>query len=168
MVEDDIPGVSEVRVRGWQQAYAGVVPQSQLDSMSVEADIERRRSYFRDNSSTTDNFVATVDGAVRGWACVAGSRDEDAASGTGEIWAMYVHPSAWRLGIGRALMSAALQRLSERELAPVTLWVLAANHGARAFYETCGFGTDGISKQFPVDSGTVTEIRYVRDAGPAA
>lgn len=162
MTEDDIPGVSEVRVRGWQRAYADVVPPSQLDSMTVEADIDRRRSFFQDKANPADNLVASVEGNVRGWACVAASRDEDAADGTGEIWAMYVHPSAWRQGIGRALMRVALQRLSERELNPVTLWVLEANPRARSFYERCGFVTDGISKQFPIDGGTITEVRYVR------
>ncbi len=162
MTEDDIPGVSEVRVRGWQQAYAGVVPPAQLDSMTVQADIERRRGFFRDPVNPADNLVASVEGTVRGWACVAPSRDEDAAAGTGEIWAIYVHPSVWRQGIGRALMRSALQRLSQRELTPVTLWVLEANPHARSFYERCGFVTDGSNKQFPIDGGSVTEVRYVR------
>lgn len=164
MIERDVPDVAAARVLGWQQAYAGIVPQPQLDAMSIKGDIARRLAYFRDPANPTDSLVAEVDGGVRGWACVGPCRDDDLAAGWGEIWAIYVRPDNWRLGLGRALMAAALRRLGERRLSPVSLWVLADNDGARRFYESSGFALEGRSKTYAVQGGEVPEVRYRRDA----
>jgi hypothetical protein len=39
MTEADIVAVSAIRVTGWKAAHVGVVPQSYLDGMAVEADM---------------------------------------------------------------------------------------------------------------------------------
>jgi GNAT superfamily N-acetyltransferase len=54
-----------------------------------------------------------------------------------------VHPDAWRTGIGRALMDVALGDLRAAGWRWVTLWVLAENQQARAFYARFGFPPDG-------------------------
>uniref|UniRef100_UPI0035324AA9 hypothetical protein n=1 Tax=Streptomyces castrisilvae TaxID=3033811 RepID=UPI0035324AA9 len=38
MDEADIKAVSTIRVRGWQAAYADIVPRTYLDAMTVEGD----------------------------------------------------------------------------------------------------------------------------------
>lgn len=43
----DCAAVAEIRVRGWQRAYAGLIPRAYLDAMDVIRDAERRRSYER-------------------------------------------------------------------------------------------------------------------------
>jgi ribosomal protein S18 acetylase RimI-like enzyme len=48
---------------------------------------------------------------------------------------MYVLPEHWRLGIGRALMAAAFHEFRVAAYDSATLWVMAANLRARAFYE---------------------------------
>ena len=45
--------------------------------------------------------------------------------------------------LGSTLLRVALDRLRAAGLDDVVLWVLAANHGARAFYGRFGFGDDG-------------------------
>ena len=57
--------------------------------------------------------------------------------------ALYIEPSRWRAGVGRALLAEALARLRAAEWSEVTLWVLAGNSPARAFYERFGFAADG-------------------------
>lgn len=161
MLEEDAPAVATVRVLAWQQAYAGIVPAEQLAAMSIETGTARLLGYSRDPANPTDNLVAELAGDVRGWACVGPCRDDNAAAGSGEVWAIYVRPDTWRHGLGHALMAAALARLEERQLHPVSLWVLADNAGARRFYERTGFTRDGARKEYAVQGGTVPEVRYL-------
>ena len=59
---------------------------------------------------------------------------------------MFVAPSAWRRGVGGALMAAALETLRGRGFAEASLWSFADNDRANAFYESDGFTRDGAEK----------------------
>ena len=65
-----------------------------------------------------------------------------------EIAALYLDPARRREGIGTRLMDDALRRLSAAGEREVTLWVLAGNVSARAFYEHLGFALTGESDQW--------------------
>jgi ribosomal protein S18 acetylase RimI-like enzyme len=60
---------------------------------------------------------------------------------------LYVDPRRWRIGVGRALLSDALERLRRQSYERVTLWVFESNLPARNFYDTFGFEPDGASKR---------------------
>jgi len=60
--------------------------------------------------------------------------------GEAELDGLFVEPSQWRRGIGRALVDQA-ERVATADGA-ATLWV-TANTRARAFYDSCGFVTVG-------------------------
>jgi GNAT superfamily N-acetyltransferase len=163
MTAADIDPVSELRVRGWQSAYAGIVPQSYLDAMSAEADAARRREYFAQADSRAENLVA-VDGAeVIGWACHGPYRGEDSRTRNGELYAIYVRPELIGTGAGRALMEAVLTRSAERGFARVRLWVLKENGRSRRFYERAGFAPDGAEQAEDYDGTALAEVRYVRN-----
>jgi ribosomal protein S18 acetylase RimI-like enzyme len=68
--------------------------------------------------------------------------DEDSREGQGEISALYVDPSRWRAGVGRALMDEALVRLRAAGCEEVTLWCFEDNARALAFYTKLGFVPD--------------------------
>lgn len=50
-----------------------------------------------------------------------------------------VHPSRQGVGVGRALMDAALGWADAAEVLRIELWVLDGNARARALYASCGF-----------------------------
>ncbi|MEV6042135.1 hypothetical protein [Streptomyces xanthochromogenes] len=60
----DVEAVSAIRVRGWQSAYAGILPRSYLEAMTVEDDAARRREWFSLPHRRSVDLVA-VDGANR-------------------------------------------------------------------------------------------------------
>lgn len=158
----DLDAVAEVRVRSWQAAYRGIVPQAYLDAMSPAAEADRRRGRF----PTPGQHVAETGGRVVGWAVIGPYRDEhgDApAPGCGEIGALYVLPQWWGRGVGRELMAYVLGDLRRQGLAPVLLWVLTANDRARRFYERAGFRCDGASHDFELAGATLPEVRYRHD-----
>ncbi|MEU3951867.1 GNAT family N-acetyltransferase [Streptomyces achromogenes] len=156
----DCDRVSEIRVRGWQHAYRGLVPRPYLDRLSVAADAERRRERFARGNGTVVNLVAERDGRVLGWAAVGPYRDGEAYTADAELYAIYVDPAHLGRGTGRALLDAAAGRCPAG--ARLLLWVLKGNAPARRFYERAGFRADGAEESFDADGVPVPEVRYVR------
>ena len=160
----DVPAIAGVHVRAWRAAYRGLVHDAVLDSLSVA---EREQMWNglvpgRDDAHVT--IVAEIEGEVVGFCSVAApSRDADAPAGTAEIPAIYVEPDRrQRRGIGAALLDArAASRSRQRGWRRVTLWVIATNAPARAFYARFGFVPDGAS-QAVEDLGASLD-RLVRD-----
>ena len=160
MTAADIDAVAEVRIRSWQAAYRGIVPQPYLDSLSPAAEAARRRARL---PLAPGQHVAELGGRVVGWLAIGPYRDDDGdapAPGCGEILAIYSLPDRWGQGIGRALMGYALGDLRRQGLAPVLLWVLAANDRARRFYQRAGFRPDGATHDFEIGGATLPEVRY--------
>ncbi|MEU4604231.1 GNAT family N-acetyltransferase [Kribbella sp. NPDC023972] len=90
--------------------------------------------------------VASVEGdheQIVGYAGVGPERDPAAPAGTGELYALYVHPDHWGVGAGRALTDAAVADLRSARCTAVWLWVLEANTRARRFYTRYGFTETG-------------------------
>ena len=78
-------------------------------------------------------LVAELDGRIVGFGCWTPD---------GEISALYILQEAQGYGIGRRLLEAMLERLSDCE--QVRLEVLEGNDRAIGFYEHMGFRLDGI------------------------
>ncbi|MFD5073293.1 GNAT family N-acetyltransferase [Streptomyces sp. NPDC058371] len=162
MTLDDCHRVAEIRIRGWQTAYRGLIPQPYLDALSVERDAERRRAFLRQSGAGVVNLVAVHDSRVVGWACHGPYRDGESTTGDAELYAIYVHPDHVGAGAGRALLAESTGRCAAAGRPRVLLWVLKGNTPARRFYERAGFRPDGAEEPFEVDGVAVPEVRYVR------
>ncbi|MER7111488.1 GNAT family N-acetyltransferase [Streptomyces sp. NPDC000229] len=166
MVEDDCEAVAEVRVRGWRFAYEGLIPAWYLRAMSAEADAETRRRHFAQDGARHVNLVAERAGSVVGWACYGPYRDGQAATGEGELYALYARPDQVSTGVGRALMDETVARAAADGYPALRLWVLKDNARARRFYEKAGFAPDGAEEPWHVAGVTVSELRYIRRLSP--
>ncbi|MFI6349210.1 GNAT family N-acetyltransferase [Streptomyces sp. NPDC050560] len=167
MREEDIDAVSAVRVGGWRAAYRGMVPQTYLDALTVDEDARGRREMFAHGSGDVLNLVAEDRGAVVGWAALGTSREADSGPDDGELLALYAAPDRLRAGTGTALLRHALAAARERSYDALVLWVIAANTGARRFYERHGFAPDGAASDWLVDGTAVPELRYRTRITPA-
>jgi len=163
MTLDDCDRVAEIRVRGWQTAYKGLIPQPYLDALSVAEDAARRRAYFEQGDRAVVNLVAErTDGEVVGWACHGPYRDGEVRTEDVELYAIYVQPDRIGEGVGRALLRESVDRCTAAGHGRMLLWVLKENTTARRFYERAGFGPDGAEEPFDVDGVAVPEVRYIR------
>ncbi|MGW8724708.1 N-acetyltransferase family protein [Streptomyces sp. NPDC055808] len=162
MNERDIEAVSAIRVRGWQSAYAEIVPRSYLDAMTAEDDAARRREWFSLPHRQSVDLVAVDAGEVVGWINYGPSQDGAADVRTGEVHALYVRPDLTGRGIGEALLNEAHARMETRGFQAVVLWVVGDNHGARGFYERAGYQADGRTRVDVYDGVAVPELRYRR------
>jgi ribosomal protein S18 acetylase RimI-like enzyme len=102
-------------------------------------------------------MVGEQDRDIRGYTHFGRSRDADAPPNTGELYSLYVAPAHWRFGLGKRLLDASLRGLAGMTFDTATLWVLAANQQARAFYERFGWIDDGRQKATRAE---MTEVRY--------
>ncbi|MGW1845309.1 N-acetyltransferase family protein [Streptomyces sp. NPDC001966] len=171
MTVDDCEAVTRVRVRGWQSAYAGLVPQSYLDDMdlAVAQDVERRRASFTRGTTLVNVVAERADLGVIGWGCYGARRENGRPLARGELYALYVAPEQIGTGAGRALMAEILTRAAADGFPDLALWVLKENAPARRFYERAGFCPDGAEESFKADGVLVPEVRYLRELGtPAA
>ncbi|MFJ3336993.1 GNAT family N-acetyltransferase [Streptomyces sp. NPDC086766] len=169
----DCGPVAEIRVRGWQTAYRGLVPQSHLDALSVERDAEVRRTLLTRDAGRAVNLVAVgapprpsrhwgKHGEIVGWACHGPYREGEVHTEDAELYAVYVAPGHWSAGVGRALLRESTRRCAAAGHPRMLLWVLKDNARARRFYERAGFRPDGAEEPFEVDGVAVPEVRYAR------
>ena len=162
-VPADAAAIAAVHVGTWQVAYRGLLPDEHLDALDVarwRAGWQRLLTGERPRSAT---LVAVADERVVGFVDVVPSRDDDAAPDTGEVTSIYVLPTGWGTGAGRALMAAAVESLRSEGFRAVTLWVLRDNERARRFYERAGWSLDSAAKDDVVAGAPVTEVRYRRE-----
>jgi GNAT superfamily N-acetyltransferase len=157
----DADAIAAVHVAAWQHAYRGMLPAELLDALSVTAWAQRWRRQLADLESGR-TWVAGE--PVRGFVSVGPSRDDDAPAGTGELYALYVHPDVWGTGLGTRLMTTACEVLG----GTATLWVLEANERGRRFYERHGWRPDGVRKQDRRGAVVLDEVRYRRERVTAA
>lgn len=155
----DARAVATIHVEAWRAAYRGIVPDEYLNSLSIEG----RESVWRPSllAADTSTWVAEESDAIVGWISAGRSRDTDAGTSAGEIWAVYVAPECWGKGVGRSLCEQAEQHLRTEGFITVTLWVLKDNKRAVKFYQSNGFALDiGATKEIERGGKTLSEVRF--------
>ena len=156
---DDADEIARIQVETWRAAYTGLMP----DEAIAGFDLESRQRQWRDVLGRAPQpggatFVVEDAGEVVGFASVGPSRDEDAEQ-EAELYAIYLHPSRWGSGIGRALLQRAEESMRSSGFRRALLWVLAGNERAIRFYEAAGWEHDG-RKLDEFQGATVTELGY--------
>ena len=165
----DCRAVAQIHVDAWRAAYRQIVDPDYLASLSVE---RRERMWREAVTSGSPRLLVARDGpSVLGWIAHGACRDADATRAQGEVWAIYVAPASWSLGVGRALLQEALDRMTASGFATASLWVMSGNARAIRFYRSAGFHVEADSEQeFELGEQRVKEVRLsisLAGAGPA-
>jgi GNAT superfamily N-acetyltransferase len=150
--------LAETAIAAWREGFRGIVPDAVDPAAAWRSDriADRLRGYNQDGSEI---LAAEVDGEIRGLVLIGPHRTSEGLGREGEIIALYVHPSRWRQGAGRALVAAALDRLAEWGYAEAVVWTLAESSRNLAFYEALGFARDGATQRRP-SFGSPLEYRF--------
>ena len=115
-----------------------------LSSPVAPPDRSSRLSFFTPERPPALFLVGVLDGAVVGFVAIGAAGPSPSSDHVQHVSGFGVLPSAQRRGVGRALMEGALEVARERGARKVTLAVLGHNTAARALYEGCGFGVEGV------------------------
>lgn len=158
----DLATVGVLHARSRSAAYAGIVPATALAAVGgTELAMwwTERWRYERD----THRMLVAEDqatGELTGFAYLGPSPDPD----VGELYAIHVDPEHQGQGVGQALMSTALSRLTDLGCSSAVLWVLVDNSTARHFYERGTWRCDGVERESPIGTTSARQVRYSRAA----
>ena len=153
---DDRFAVSRIYEESWKFAYKGMVPQAYLDSIPAG-----RWAGSLDRAGW-DTLVMAEGKRLIGTSSVSPSRWPD-WPGYGEVVSLYLLPEYMGRGLGKALLSAAAERLKERGFRDILLWVLEENRRARDFYEKAGFFSAGNFMEDEIGGKPLREVLYRRN-----
>jgi GNAT superfamily N-acetyltransferase len=134
---EDAGSIARVHVESSKSTYAGILPDAHLNALSVE---KRERLWAKILTAPDPSSVTLVacgaDGRVTGF--IDGGRERTGSLGCdGELYAIYLLPSAQRQGLGTRLVRRSADELRTRGFNSMAVWVLALNP-SRNFYEALG------------------------------
>lgn len=113
--------------------------------------------FFRDTSGPADHLVAELGGRVVGYVRLGFPTPLPANAHVRQIRGLAVAEEARGLGVGRALVRAAVEDARERGFRRITLRVLGHNTAARGLYESEGFVVEGVQPQEFLLDGTYAD-----------
>jgi GNAT superfamily N-acetyltransferase len=173
---EDTEAIASAHVDGWRVGYRDILPVEYLDADEFAAVRRERWRAWVPGAGEDRVFVVSMQGRIVGFGHVGPERvdpvcdqsgaDLDVATqndGRGELYALYLHPTAWGSGSAGALMSRCEEFLRDRGYHSAVLWVLRDNPRARAFYEKSGWINSGLESTFaPGDPPifSVQEVQY--------
>ena len=137
---NDAAEVARVHVATWKEAYAGILSDDFLKSISFERWLQLREENIKESNAADSGKAYLIgcddEGAIRGF--VAGGKNRSSMQGfDAELYAAYVLPSFQRQGIGNSLVLALTDWLIGQNFNAMCCWILRDNP-ARQFYETVG------------------------------
>lgn len=153
--------IAQVHVQSWRESHTDHVPVALSERLDVDLSAQRWAARLRGETPPGaerlgDAWVATVEGRVIGFSSAGPTRDADRPQTEAELYALYVLAAHYGTGAGAALLEAAVAARS------ASLWVLADNARALAFYAKHGFTPDGASRDDDRWGGPLREMRLVR------
>lgn len=148
---DDAAVIAKIYVDSWNAGFGVRMPR-------IEADHSRVERWRRDlgETSRTRWWVAEHLGTVVGFVGIGPCRDP-IEPGLGELDTIAVTPSQWHQGVGKALMSAALEGLRCDGYRSAALWTLSRYELGESFYLSTGWRLNGATR----DDGN--QVRYDHD-----
>lgn len=160
---NDAATIATLHVRGWQDGYAGLIPQSYLDSLNIEERMARWSKNLADGSNV---WISTYKGQPAGVIAFGAPINPVPAEclNCGEISMIYVLAEFYRHGVGGRLFTHALTSLRSENFQSAFLWILEGNTKGRSFYDKMG-GTiiSGAKQSITLSGESFEEIPYTWD-----
>lgn len=161
----DAAAVAEVQLQTWRAGCAGILPPAALDGLdAAEAEAQWRDAVVAPPTPAHLLLIALDEGRLVGFAAVGPGSDDDAGTGTGEIFELLVAPGAQRAGHGSRLLAAAVEHLGEQGYGRAVTWRFEADQPAGSFLTSAGWATDGSRRTLEAGE-QVVQVRWHTDLG---
>jgi ribosomal protein S18 acetylase RimI-like enzyme len=133
---DDAPGVARVYIESWHDTYPSILPTQLLCAMTPKGQTARWQAAIQARGREQVLVAEKAGAGVIAMTSFGPSRDSELGF-DGEIYTLYVDPSYFGLGLGRALLRSAFSSLGARGYSSCVIWAHTKNP-ARFFYEKMG------------------------------
>lgn len=133
---EDAASVARVYIASWHDTYAGVLSAQFLCAMTLDGQSARWRAAIRARGHENVLVAEHENFGIVGMASFGPVRD-GAMGFDGEVYTLYVDPSFFGRGVGRALLRASFAQLGKQGYSSCVIWAHARNP-ARFFYEAMG------------------------------
>lgn len=135
----DTEAVVRIYIDSWNAGYGDLMSQP---DRSVTPDLLQRWRHDLAQPVPHRWWVAVEDDSIVGFAGIGPSRDPVDPQ-LGELDSIAVDPPYWGMGVGKALISLALQHLVSDGYREAILWTVEGYERGIAFYESMGWKRDG-------------------------
>ncbi|EJG1282528.1 GNAT family N-acetyltransferase [Vibrio parahaemolyticus] len=137
---DDVNQIAHIHVNSWAYAYKGLMPQSYIQSYTLE----KRQKLWSNiiGRNLAEVLVADCDEGLVGFLCF-GQPKALKGSEVYDLSSIYIDPNKIGSGIGQALYNECEKALRTLKAKRVLLWVLDSNESALNFYIRQGFMRTG-------------------------
>jgi ribosomal protein S18 acetylase RimI-like enzyme len=133
---EDAPGIARVYIESWHDTYPSILPAQLLCAMTPRGQTARWQAAIRARGREQVLVAETAGSGIVGMTSFGPVRDSGLGF-DGEIYTLYVDPSCFNRGLGRALLRAAFGALAGRGYSSCVIWAHSRNP-ARFFYEKLG------------------------------
>jgi ribosomal protein S18 acetylase RimI-like enzyme len=160
---NDARDLAAMHIASWREAYAGILPEKMLSSLSVTARAEAWERILRESRTerSTVVFLAEHDRRIFGFGSCGAQRAANLQEQgyDGEVSGVYVLRAFQKQGVGTGLFGEMSRDLIRRGFKAAALWVLRDNSAGRHFYER--YGGQVIAEREDVRDGAVlAELAY--------
>jgi ribosomal protein S18 acetylase RimI-like enzyme len=123
--------------------------------------------FFRDDAGPGAHLVAELDGRVVGYIRLGFPTSLPSNAHVRQIHGLAVAEEARGLGVGRALLRAAVEEARRQGARRISLRVLGHNTAARRLYESEGFVVEGVQpEEFFLDGRYADDVLMGRPLAP--
>ena len=148
VIKEDLPSVVNIKIKGWQAAYKGIIEDAYLNNLDNE--YEKRIHKMEENYMTNGFIVAEWNHEIVGFCrYVLDNRfSPEIETADGELCAIYVKPEMKRSGIGTKMFQYVIDDFKKNHKSKMVLWCLKDNEPAKEFYIKMGgkiIGEKGIT-----------------------
>jgi ribosomal protein S18 acetylase RimI-like enzyme len=161
---DDAPSIAALQVRGWQDAYADLIPVDQLAALPVDVfEATWRESISRPKEARQRVLVALERATVRGFAATMPAIDADAEpAADAEVTEFAIDPEHRHVGHGSRLLHAVVDTLRSDKFSRATIWVMASDDRLRTFLTDQGWAADGAHRELDLHGDGTVRVKAVR------
>ncbi|MER7489022.1 GNAT family N-acetyltransferase [Streptomyces sp. NPDC126497] len=158
--------MSELSIRAARSGDEGALARLDRETWSTAHAVTPRpscESFFSERSGPREHLVAEYGGRIVGYVRLGFPTGLASNAHVRQIRGLAVAEEARGLGVGRALVRAAVAEARERGARRITLRVLGHNTVARALYESEGFVVEGVQPgEFFVGGAYVDDVMMGR------
>lgn len=134
----DAEDIAAVQQAAWAETYDGILPETVIQRVGALWGIGHWKRVLSQVDRAAITLVIEDDDAGPIGFAVCGPQRGEVDGFDAEIYALYLLAPAQRQGLGTRMMGAMARLLRARGFSSLLVWALAANAGARHFYQALG------------------------------